>query len=87
MRSNHSAARKADKCRAGAGCGGGGCRFAFIDFSAGPFEWGPIVGGKGVRTARSIPDIAALECAPPFPPLRARQRARAPASARAPAAV
>ncbi len=54
-------------CKArGVGRGGAGGRFAFIDFSAGPFEWGPIVGGKGVRTARTIPDIAALECAPPL---------------------
>ena len=35
--------------------------FAFLDFSAGPFEWGPVVGGKGVRTTRTVPDIAALE--------------------------
>jgi len=38
-------------------------RFAFIDFSAGPFEWGPIVGGKGVRSFRTIPDIVSLKTA------------------------
>jgi len=38
-------------------------RFAFIDFSAGPFEWGPIVGGKGVRSFRTIPDIISLKTA------------------------
>jgi hypothetical protein len=36
-------------------------RFAFIDFSAGPFEWGPIVGGKRVRSFRTIPDIYELK--------------------------
>ena len=36
-------------------------RFAFIDFSAGPFEWGPIVGGKRVRSFRTIPDIVSLQ--------------------------
>jgi len=36
-------------------------RFAFIDFSAGPFEWGPIVGGKRVRSFRTIPDIISLQ--------------------------
>ncbi|EKX49685.1 hypothetical protein GUITHDRAFT_162074 [Guillardia theta CCMP2712] len=36
-------------------------RFAFIDFSSGPFEWGPIVGGKGVRSFRTIPDIISLK--------------------------
>jgi hypothetical protein len=38
-------------------------RFAFIDFSAGPFEWGPIVGGKRVRSFRTIPDIVSLQTA------------------------
>jgi len=38
-------------------------RFAWVDFSAGPFEWGPIVGGKGVRTRDSLPDLSALETA------------------------
>jgi hypothetical protein len=38
-------------------------RFAFIDFSAGPFEWGPIVGGKRVRSFRTIPDIISLQTA------------------------
>jgi len=38
-------------------------RFAFLDFSAGPFEWGPIVGGKGVRSYRTVPDIVSLQTA------------------------
>ncbi|KAL6634378.1 hypothetical protein ACP70R_027049 [Stipagrostis hirtigluma subsp. patula] len=33
-------------------------RFAFIDLSAGPFAWGPSVGGDGVRTELSLPNIA-----------------------------
>jgi hypothetical protein len=28
-------------------------RWAFIDLSAGPFSWGPAVGGEGVRTELS----------------------------------
>ncbi|PUZ75424.1 hypothetical protein GQ55_1G168100 [Panicum hallii var. hallii] len=33
-------------------------RFAFIDLSAGPFTWGPSVGGDGVRTELSLPNVA-----------------------------
>ncbi|XP_062219032.1 uncharacterized protein LOC133918919 isoform X2 [Phragmites australis] len=33
-------------------------RFAFIDLSAGPFAWGPSVGGDGVRTELSLPNVA-----------------------------
>ncbi|TVU30116.1 hypothetical protein EJB05_21723 [Eragrostis curvula] len=33
-------------------------RFAFIDLSAGPFSWGPSVGGDGVRTELSLPNVA-----------------------------
>ncbi|KQJ99438.1 uncharacterized protein LOC100835558 isoform X1 [Brachypodium distachyon] len=33
-------------------------RFAFVDLSAGPFSWGPAVGGDGVRTELSLPNIA-----------------------------
>uniref|UniRef100_A0A0D9VFU6 DUF7906 domain-containing protein n=1 Tax=Leersia perrieri TaxID=77586 RepID=A0A0D9VFU6_9ORYZ len=33
-------------------------RFAFIDLSAGPFSWGPAVGGDGVRTELSLPNVA-----------------------------
>nr|CAB3449753.1 unnamed protein product [Digitaria exilis] len=33
-------------------------RFAFVDLSAGPFAWGPSVGGDGVRTELSLPNIA-----------------------------
>jgi len=29
--------------------------FGFIDLGAGPFRWGPVVGGEGVRTASSLP--------------------------------
>jgi hypothetical protein len=32
-------------------------RFAFIDLTAGPFEWGPVVGGEGVRTTATIPKL------------------------------
>ncbi|KAL6194769.1 hypothetical protein ACLB2K_035845 [Fragaria x ananassa] len=32
-------------------------RWAFIDLSAGPFSWGPAVGGEGVRTELSIPNV------------------------------
>uniref|UniRef100_A0A0D9Z9P8 KIN17-like protein n=1 Tax=Oryza glumipatula TaxID=40148 RepID=A0A0D9Z9P8_9ORYZ len=33
-------------------------RFAFIDLSAGPFAWRPAVGGDGVRTELSLPNVA-----------------------------
>lgn len=32
-------------------------RWAFIDLSAGPFSWGPAVGGEGVRTEASLPNV------------------------------
>ncbi|KAK9283696.1 hypothetical protein L1049_011946 [Liquidambar formosana] len=32
-------------------------RWAFIDLSAGPFSWGPAVGGEGVRTEVSLPNV------------------------------
>ncbi|XP_021744392.1 uncharacterized protein LOC110710407 isoform X1 [Chenopodium quinoa] len=32
-------------------------RWAFIDLSAGPFTWGPAVGGQGVRTEESLPNV------------------------------
>lgn len=32
-------------------------RFAFLDLSAGPVEWGPIIGGEGVRSKESIPEV------------------------------
>ncbi|KAG9450142.1 hypothetical protein H6P81_010107 [Aristolochia fimbriata] len=35
----------------------GSDRWAFIDLSAGPFSWGPAVGGEGVRTERSLPNV------------------------------
>ncbi|CAM0953876.1 unnamed protein product [Alopecurus aequalis] len=33
-------------------------RFAFVDLSAGPFAWGPAVGGDGVRTELTLPNVA-----------------------------
>ena len=33
------------------------CRWAFIDLTAGPFSWGPAVGGEGVRTELSLPNV------------------------------
>ncbi|KAI3919288.1 hypothetical protein MKW98_030424 [Papaver atlanticum] len=35
----------------------GGNRWPFIDFSAGPFTWGPSVGGEGVHTVHSSPNV------------------------------
>lgn len=35
-------------------------RAAVLDFAAGPFKWGPIVGGEDVRTYYSYPNIDAL---------------------------
>ncbi|GKV20534.1 hypothetical protein SLEP1_g30641 [Rubroshorea leprosula] len=35
----------------------GGNRWAFIDLTAGPFTWGPAVGGEGVRTELSLPNV------------------------------
>lgn len=35
----------------------GGNRWAFIDLTAGPFSWGPAVGGEGVRTEISLPNV------------------------------
>ncbi|KAJ8451269.1 hypothetical protein Cgig2_014041 [Carnegiea gigantea] len=35
----------------------GNDRWAFIDLSAGPFAWGPAVGGQGVRTEQSLPNV------------------------------
>ncbi|KAL9263611.1 hypothetical protein AKJ16_DCAP08394 [Drosera capensis] len=32
-------------------------RWAFIDLTAGPFSWGPAVGGEGVRTEQSLPNV------------------------------
>lgn len=32
-------------------------RWAFVDLSAGPFSWGPAVGGEGVRTEHSLPNV------------------------------
>eukprot|EP00250_Pteridium_aquilinum_P008458 c17961_g1_i1 orf=474-3365(-) len=35
-------------------------RWAFVDLSAGPFSWGPAVGGVGVRTEFTLPSIDKL---------------------------
>ncbi|KAL7133332.1 hypothetical protein ABFS83_12G133800 [Erythranthe nasuta] len=35
----------------------GNHRWAFVDLSAGPFSWGPSVGGEGVRTEQSLPNV------------------------------
>ncbi|KAI0504607.1 hypothetical protein KFK09_015559 [Dendrobium nobile] len=35
----------------------GANRWMFIDLSAGPFSWGPTVGGEGVRTELSLPNV------------------------------
>ncbi|CAN8301432.1 unnamed protein product [Cochlearia groenlandica] len=35
-------------------------RWAFIDLSAGPFSWGPSVGGQGVRTELSLPNVGKI---------------------------
>ncbi|KAF5787671.1 hypothetical protein HanRHA438_Chr10g0468481 [Helianthus annuus] len=32
-------------------------RWAFIDLSAGPFSWGPAVGGEGVRMELTLPNV------------------------------
>ncbi|KAJ7540824.1 hypothetical protein O6H91_10G032800 [Diphasiastrum complanatum] len=32
-------------------------RWAFVDLTAGPFSWGPAVGGEGVRTEKSLPSV------------------------------
>jgi hypothetical protein len=32
-------------------------RFAWIDLTAGPFEWGPVIAGEGVRTIHTLPSI------------------------------
>lgn len=33
-------------------------RSVFMDLSAGPFSWGPVVGGEGVMTHHTLPDVA-----------------------------
>lgn len=35
-------------------------RVAFVDLSAGPLEWGPVVGGEGVKTNSTFPFVDAL---------------------------
>ncbi|KAM9955485.1 hypothetical protein ACTFIW_000087 [Dictyostelium discoideum] len=35
-------------------------RFAFIDLTAGPFEWGPSVGGNGLKTSTTLPKTPSL---------------------------
>ncbi|KAJ3669570.1 hypothetical protein LUZ60_011520 [Juncus effusus] len=36
-------------------------RWAFIDLNAGPFTWGPAVGGEGVRTELSLPNVKSFK--------------------------
>lgn len=36
----------------------GNRRVGFIDLAAGPFEWGPVVGGEGLRTKASLPNVS-----------------------------
>jgi hypothetical protein len=35
-------------------------RTMFLDLTAGPFHWGPVVGGEGVRTMQSLPRVDAF---------------------------
>jgi len=35
----------------------GAGRYAFVDLSAGPFTWGPLDGGQGLKTTRLFPDF------------------------------
>lgn len=35
-------------------------RWAFVDLTAGPFSWGPAVGGVGVRTETTLPSVDKL---------------------------
>ena len=48
----------------------GRVRLAWVDFSAGPFSWGPVVGAAGaavgLRTAHSLPSVAAAFGAQPL---------------------
>lgn len=32
-------------------------RHAFLDLTAGPFEWGPVIAGEGVRSKSTIPRV------------------------------
>ena len=45
-------------------------RTSFIDLTAGPFQWGPLVGGEGVRSNRTLPRI------PKLPPSAAHTHAQ-----------
>ena len=35
----------------------GTARASFLDLSAGPFTWGPLVGGQGLRGPLDTPDV------------------------------
>lgn len=35
-------------------------RLAFIDLTAGPFTWGPVVGGEGLRSHSSLPAVSEM---------------------------
>ena len=32
-------------------------RIAFVDLMAGPFNWGPVVGGESVKSDESLPKV------------------------------
>lgn len=38
-------------------CWVGSGRTLFLDLAAGPFSWGPVIGGEGVRTNHSLPSV------------------------------
>jgi len=35
----------------------GHARYAWLDLSAGPFRWGPVVAGQGVRSYSTLPRV------------------------------
>jgi hypothetical protein len=35
----------------------GRSRYAWLDLSAGPFKWGPVVAGQGVRSHSTLPRV------------------------------
>ena len=52
-----AAAASADAQALHGGWRHGAARMAWVDLSAGPFKWGPTVGGKAVRTLESLPEV------------------------------
>eukprot|EP01113_Clastostelium_recurvatum_P016455 TRINITY_DN1941_c0_g1_i1.p1 TRINITY_DN1941_c0_g1~~TRINITY_DN1941_c0_g1_i1.p1 ORF type:complete len:1049 (+),score=103.21 TRINITY_DN1941_c0_g1_i1:37-3147(+) len=51
-------------------------RFAFVDLTAGPFEWGPVVGGEGMKTSHSKPRAPASQLRQPSSPDAAQQESK-----------